>query len=615
MLGLSGESVRLTDAEAALVANYPRLVGIARFVLPDGRTRHRRVLAAHAAVQRALPLRGPETENPAQTYAVLRLRLLRGVLRPRRRDRLRPGPVVLGLRLFSMGGDPDELMLDRELGALPRPARAAFALGLVDGLTPDRAAGLLVEAGVAEDEAARAVRAAGPALAAARARGDGPEHWPGFDACRVRVQPSDLLRRRRVAGGVAGVLVLTAAGFGVAAPSSTTAVRPPSAPPPMAAAAARTEVVRVADDLWRRTARVDFTAWPGRGDRRTDGALVDRAVAAWRAAGPGTAVEAGTVARPPVEAPHLLYAGTVDGTTVVLLFDGARLARYTDGPRGGLLLGRAEDSDVTSAAAVVLTRTAAGVRYLLAPWIDGSETRRIDQPALAAQPLAKADGVTGPVPVVAVATGCPAPVVLQLSSTPVVAEQHAFLLADLGGLRPARLSYTPPPEQGPARSPREAVSAEALRLWASAGCVAPDVTAGVRQLNLWAFAGQALPENAGRAEWLCLRADRWGGDGSAATAVLLPGAKTAQRTGRAEGRACSRYEQDTLGWTWWRSPQGVEYVIAAASRRVERIRLSGPGWGVEQAPADRTLEVVRPRREQVTVEAVQRNGTFLVPLP
>ncbi|MFI5527132.1 hypothetical protein ACIA8O_01120 [Kitasatospora sp. NPDC051853] len=613
MLGLSGESVRLTDAEAALVANYPRLVGIARLVLPDGRTRHRRVLAAHAAVQRALPLRGPETEGPAETYAVLRSRLLRGVLRPRRRDRLRPGPVVLGLRLFSLGGDPDELMLDRELGALERPARAAFALAWVDGLTPDQVVGLLVGAGVAEGEAARAVRAAGPSLAAARARGDGPEHWPGFDACRVRVQPSDLLRRRRVAGGAAGALVLAAAGFGVVAPSSTTAVRAPSGPPP--AAAARAEVTRVADDLWRRTARVDFTAWPGRGGRRDDGALVERAVAAWRAVGPGTPVEAGTVARPPVEVPHLMYAGTVDGVTVVVLYDGVRLARYTEGPGGGLLLGRAEDSDVTSAAAVVLTRTAAGVRYLLAPWIDTSETRRIDQPAVAARPLAAVDGVTGPVPVAAVATGCPAPVLLQLRSTPVVAEQHAFLLADVGGLRPARLSYTPPPEQGPARSPREAVSAEALRLWASAGCVAPDVTAGVRQLNLWAFAGQQLPENAGRAEWLCLRADRWGGDGSATTAVLLPGAGAARRTGRAEGRACSRYEQDTLGWAWWRSPQGVEYVLAAASRRVERIRLRGPGWVLDQTPADRTSAMPRPRREQVEVEAVQRNGTRLVPLP
>lgn len=86
---------------------------------------------------------------------------------------------------------------------------------------------------------------------------------------------------------------------------------------------------------------------------------------------------------------------------------------------------------------------------------------------------------------------------LQLRSDPVVAEQHAFLLADLGGLTPAHLTYTPPPDPAaPARPPREAVGPQALQRWAAGACAVPESGPGVRQLNLWEFADQKLPQNA-----------------------------------------------------------------------------------------------------------------------
>ncbi|KAF4410553.1 hypothetical protein GCU69_03230, partial [Streptomyces lycii] len=44
-------------AEAALVEHYPRLVRLAYLILPSGPDRSRRVLAAHAVTQRALPRR------------------------------------------------------------------------------------------------------------------------------------------------------------------------------------------------------------------------------------------------------------------------------------------------------------------------------------------------------------------------------------------------------------------------------------------------------------------------------------------------------------------------------------------------------------------------------
>ncbi|MYS11834.1 hypothetical protein GTW71_36630, partial [Streptomyces sp. SID6041] len=48
-----------SDAEAALVEHYPRLVRLAHLILPPSLGRHRRVLTAHALVQRSLAAAAP----------------------------------------------------------------------------------------------------------------------------------------------------------------------------------------------------------------------------------------------------------------------------------------------------------------------------------------------------------------------------------------------------------------------------------------------------------------------------------------------------------------------------------------------------------------------------
>ncbi|MFD7574069.1 hypothetical protein ACFV6U_26705, partial [Streptomyces sp. NPDC059810] len=47
------------EAEAALVEHYPRLVRLAHLILPPSLGRHRRVLAAHALVQKSLSSAAP----------------------------------------------------------------------------------------------------------------------------------------------------------------------------------------------------------------------------------------------------------------------------------------------------------------------------------------------------------------------------------------------------------------------------------------------------------------------------------------------------------------------------------------------------------------------------
>ncbi|MFD4535715.1 hypothetical protein ACFWNL_29510 [Kitasatospora sp. NPDC058397] len=600
----------VAQAEAALVRHYRRLARLAYLALPADRDRHSRVLAAHATVQRALPSRwtrpaGPPAADEDPVYAALRLRVLRAALRTHPARRL-PAPRIWGLRLFTPHGGEEDAALDHALAALDAPARAAFALRAVEGLTPEQAAGVLRQAGVERPEEAVA--------AAAGVTGGADPEPPAFDPCAVRVQPTDLLRRRRTWSAVllVGLLGLSTTAAVVADSGPAAPVGRP-APAPSGTAADPARLTRVEPDRWQHTARVDFTAWPARGDRRDDGALLGRALAAWERPGPQTRAEPGVDATPPVAPPALLFAGTVDGAAVVVLFDGRRLARYTDGRDGGLDLARADDSDVTTAGAVVLRRQGTAVRYLLAPWVDAAETRRIDQPDSPARPLDHPDGVTATVPGGGLAD-CHGATVLQLHSSPAIAEKHAFLLTDLGGLVPAHLTYSPPPDRTqPAREPREATGQDALLAWARAGCAVPDGTPGVKQLNLWAFAVQPLPQNAGSASWVCLRADRWTGEGSAATAVLLPTARGPQRTGGGPGRACSRFEQDVVGWAWWRSPQGAEFLLAAGSRRVTRLAVKGPDWSADRPAPDHTLAVERPARAAVQVEAALDGGARISP--
>ncbi|WP_369182090.1 hypothetical protein [Streptomyces sp. Y1] len=630
-------------AEAALVRHYRRLVRIAYLALPADRDRHSRVLAAHAAAQRALPSRwsrgteaplaAPQSAAPQsaaspaapptlawpgedEVYAALRLRVLRTALRPRPVRRV-VAPRVWGLRLFTPHGGEEDAALDRALAALDAPARAAFALRAVEGLSAEAAVDVLRQAGAAGPEAAVAAAAEVPA-------GPGPDA-PAFDPCAVRVQPTDLLRRRRslaaaLAVGVLG-LTTTAAVLGASGPAEP-AGRPSAAPPP-GGAADPGRLVRVAPDAWQHTTRVDFTAWPARGERREDGALLGRALASWAQPGPRTRAEPGTDPGPPTAPPHLLYAGTVDGTGVVVLFDGQRIARYSDGQGGGLDLARADDPDPATAGAVVLRRQGTAVRYLLAPWVEDADTRRIDQPDAPAHPLEHPDGVTAAAPGGGFAD-CRGATVLRLHSSPQLAERSGVLLADLGGLVPAHLTWSPPdraqtpsPSQtqppSPSPSPSEATGQDALQAWARAGCAVPDATPGVRQLSLWAFANQQLPQNAGSATWYCLRADRWDGAGSAATAVLLPASRTPQRTGGGPGRACSRFEPDVAAWAWWRSPQGAEFLLAAGSRRVARLTVKGPDWSADRAVPDHTLALERPGRATVQVEATLDGGTRISP--
>ncbi|MFJ5829517.1 hypothetical protein [Streptomyces sp. NPDC093089] len=591
-------------AEAVLVEHYPALVRLAHLILPPGLGRHRRVLAAHALVQRSLCRAGagsrsgpepgeadsvgdaPRIPTPRTDGTVggsahdwLRARIVHEALRPPLRVSYGAAlPRVVGLRLFPRAGGTDELALDRALAATEPATRAALALTSLEGLAPPSAVALLREAGAADPE--RAVREA-ERLRMLRAVGvtelstDVAEllRRPEFDPCTVHLHPTDLLRRRRrvrLAALVGTVALLTGTAAGVLDGSPATPARSAGSVAPAGVAP-----VLVPADEWADTSRVDFTAWPARGNRTGDQGMIRRATAAWAG---GASASAG------LERPSLLYAGTVDGTGVVLLWAAGMLVRYTEPGtahgRPALVKTPAHNSDVTTAAAVVLSRRSDRTRYLLAPWVAEAGLRDLHAPGSPVRPLrVAADGTTEPVADAepnSATTHCGDVPVLQLRSSRRIVEDHAFLVADLGGTIPAHLTWTPLPVPGEqARRPREATGPLGLAAWAHSACSLVRLRGSdVRSVNRWEFAAQTLPENAGRALWVCSRADTWAGRGQADITLEVPG-RTVPVTTVHHTAACGRFGQDILAGTSWSAPSGARYVLAAGSRRVVGVTAAG----------------------------------------
>lgn len=596
----AGPVPALGQAEATLVEHYPRLVRLAYLILPPRLGRHRRVLAAHGVVQNALPARpGPIKKGrvpaprgdgaPALGWIVRRvvgaaLSYEHGAARWRRA--VRPAlPTVWGLRLSPRIGGADELALEQQLATVPAEVRAAFVLQHLEGYAPDAAAELLEAAGIPEPEAA---------LSAAERLGPQDGTQAGllldsveFDPCTVQARPTDLLRRRhwRRWGLTAALLVAVMLTVGQSAKDPA----PRDLTDRAAVAVAMVDpasLVRAPAAAWQSSSRIDFTVWPARGSLTGDRALLGRALRAWARPGPAVRVSAAprTGTGPTSAAPQLLYAGRVDDADVVLLYDGERVVRYaeTAGQPAELAFSRADNADVTTAAAVVLTRTESRIRFLFAPWVAETTTRDLLAPDSPARPLPVADdGVSDAVPRPGLTGPCSNWPALQLRSSERIAEKHAFLLTDLGGLSPVHLTYTPPPGSGaPARQPREATSAAALVSWSHTACTLRSTAGdGVRAVNNWVFAEQQLPEGAGQAEWLCSRADTWNGPGRA-TVRFQPPATTPREPGTLVADArdtsyCSRFNQHILAAAHWSAPSGTQYLLAAGSRAVTRIAVTG----------------------------------------
>ncbi|MFJ9030383.1 hypothetical protein ACIRQP_18020 [Streptomyces sp. NPDC102274] len=617
--------------------------------------------------------RVPGQRTPSgSAYAWLRAQVLRAALTHEqpppwwrvRAARPRAGlPLVVGLRLFPRAGGTDELALDQALSTVTAPARAALALRVLEGLSEQAVLALLEDAGVAEPAAA--VRTAERLAAHRDGRAGKLLGTAEFDPCTVQTRPTDLLRRRqrsRIAGAAVAI-ALAGTVLAVSLPEDGSPGRPvagggaddslygPAGTAALARALDPALLERASEGAWAGTSRIDFSVWPARGGRTDDTALLKRALRVWGGPGPAVRVSAtpGTGTAPPTQPPRLLYAGDLDGAAVVLLHDGQRIVRYAEpvsrrvplprrGPlpapeplpdpeiRGGpapggeagqapsLDFARTDQADMTTAAALAVSRTPDGARYLLAPWIARSATRDLLAPDTPARDLdVSADGVTGAVPAPASGGDCVSWPVMVLRSSEKIVERHSFLVTDLGDPSPAHLTYTPPPGGAPARGPREATGGQALRNWARTACSLRTLRgSGVRAVNNWAFAEQSLPESGGPSTWVCTRADTWRGPGRILVQFQRPAsAATAPGTVVAEARntaSCGRFGQHILAGTRWKSPSGKWFLLAAGSRDVTRIEATG---SVRANATATTLAVRAPREGSVRLSARLTGGGSL----
>ncbi|MFE2145408.1 hypothetical protein ACFXA3_27350 [Streptomyces sp. NPDC059456] len=608
-----GSASGLRQAEAIIVERYPQLLRLAYLVLPPRLDRHTRLLRAHRAVQHSLRAAGRRARQGGDPLAAVRAEVVRHAAgRPR-------GPLppwVWGLRMWPSAEGLDEAA--RGLAGLTPYARAASVLCRFDGLDEDAAAGVLEQAG-AGDPAAE--------VRAARAAGAGPGAvGPAAD---VHTRPTDLLLRRtrvRTAWGVAAVLLLAAGLTRATAAGPDPGLRVTYAGSPSARAALDpARLVRVPAQAWADTGRVDFTAWPARGPRTGDRALLARALRAWAAPASGAAVSVTVApsasAEPPEHAPQLLFAGDAGpGTAVVVYHDADRIVRYTEqGGRHSLDIARTDDANVTTAASVTLTRDGTTARRLLAPWIATAGVRDLTAPSAAVRPLPIGpDGtVATELPRETRGEGCGPRPVLELASSPRIVEKHAFLLADLGGLLPVHLTYTPPVEGAdtpPARQPREATGPAALARWAQEACTLGEVDGrSVRAVNLWDFAVTDLPETPGRAVWSCTRATHWTGRGDVRIRLRPPAGPSLTVAQARSTAACGRFGQHILAATVWRAPSGHGYQLAAGSREVAEITATG---SLNSRTPGRTLTVPAPPAPAppATLTATLHSGAVITAL-
>ncbi len=645
------ERLDVEAAEAALVEHYPRLVRLGYLVLPPSLSRHRRVLTAHALAQRALPRsRPPADEVPLHTprdgaaeaddmpgapsadrgYACVRLRVLRRALRGerpgaagrlhRRLAQLPPVlPQVLGLRLFPRSGGADELALDQALSGVSGAARAAYALRGLEGLPDEAVCRTLEAAGVPDPQAAlaEAESVVGPSGSLDGTLLSSAE----FDPCALQARPTDLMRRRQHGrAALAAVAATVVCGALLGLPGDSWGPDGAAAPPYTENAAAQAaldpaQLTHPSASAWEQASRVDFSVWPARGDLLHDRELLRRALAVWARPGSQVTVSAtvGTQTGPPSGPPQLLFAGTVDGKSVVLLHDGRRIVRYAEqaGADGGAVvldLARTDGADAAAASAVVLARSDTNVRYLTAPWVGVASVTDLLKPQDDGRAL-KVDkrGVTAPVTGVrAKDTSCTRSPALELN---VQGRRSPYVYTDLGELTPARLT-----DGLPTAAPRSPVNAASRASLARTACMLAGLRgAGVKTVNSWTFATQQLPEGDGTARWVCTRGETWRGAGARVLAQFQkpgttptePGAVAAQAE---DGPACGARSARALSGVLWKSQAGNWYLLAAGSKDVTSVTASG---GVTGTARGRTLALPTKQGTRADLRAKLSDGRTL----
>ncbi|TYB59425.1 hypothetical protein FXF51_33620 [Nonomuraea sp. PA05] len=563
---------RSIRASSSLARPYRDLVWLAYLTLPPSIGEERRLVLAHRLAAAVL------ARHAARDQLALRRALLRSALHrlilpwSGRLARMEAVPAV------TRGAD---VAFTEELNALRPAARAAYALLRLEGRPEAEVRAILDGARVPNP------RAALDAVADLEARfGEAAATMfrPATDPTLARCYARPLDRRIRLGVPVVALsCVLTAAAslplLGDT-PRVAGAARPPAGP----------RAVSAPPGAWRAGTDLDLATWEARGSLTGDRALIMRALRAWGR-----------------DDGQVLYAGRLDGTTVVLIRHGEQVARYTEtGGTGALTAFPAPRAKPDGASPLKLVTTAQGSRYLLPPWVREVSAAPLTGAAPNWRRVGAQGGVTAPVKALRGKTCWQGPV-LRLRA-PEIAHGMPYTMLDFGRLSLANAYYQPPPPAEINRyGPYELDTLpDGFTVWKALACAVELPQGELEAATAWEFWSGGLPEGA-RGRWVCLRTTEATG-GSTVRGVLFStagGRTSATPTGtRANSWDCSRLRRDVVSGVWWRAPSGKGYYVAAGSRRVIRITVDGRAVGGTYAVSrkrDPALAAVNELGEKVEV--------------
>ncbi|TDC57556.1 hypothetical protein E1281_04385 [Actinomadura sp. KC345] len=512
-------------------AHYAGLLRFAYLVLDDGDaplTRARGVAARAARVRH-----GGYPAMRARLVAILLTGPPPGRLRPERLlfepVRTPPGPVRAALR------------------ELPPQDRVAYLLRR-DGLTaPEVAAEMSIHLRTDfrdVDEATAAVDdRTGLDEAAQRAEID------AFEPDLVRLRPTP--GRRPALAAVLAAVLLAVTGFVLAQRDE----RPG-------------EPVAIDPRAWRATGEPTIDEWPAQGALRHDTGLLRRAAGAWRAHD----------RHPPLGRVVLLYAGTVDDASLVVLRDSPgphdtpSVAQYFE----RRLSRGVESVRKLGTGAGQLITLGMTWRYLVPPWLRDVRAAVPSRNAPAWAPLAVRDGLSDPLPWPWFTRRCQNFVAFRMAFRPAIGEGRT--ITQLASHDPAsaapRVSFRDPPEQ-PERfrwAALHAVACDGGKTLTESG----DLLLG----HLWSG---DLPDGGGRATLLTV--DTSSPESTPGTSILISGdGRALSERGRTNSDAVS--SPRTLATVlWWRSSRNW-HLVAAAGPDVTRLKTVGE-LGTHEKKANR----------------------------
>ncbi|WP_218905485.1 hypothetical protein [Actinomadura luteofluorescens] len=327
---------------------------------------------------------------------------------------------------------------------------------------------------------------------------------------------------------------------------------------------------------WLASSAPTVEEWPSQGGLLHDAALLRRAADAWR----------GDRRDPPVGRVAVMYAGTVDGASLVVLRDspGPRdmpsVAQYFERRRSrGVESVRKLGTDAGQLVMVGMTW-----RYLVPPWLLDVRVAVPSGRSPEWQPVAVRDGLSAPLPWNWFTPRCQNYLVFQMTSGMQTITQLAS--NDPRSAAPRVWFRDAPDQEPPKQEPQRRVppkrgtpeqkrlEQEARSAWAALNAVACAGAATLSEsgdLRLGRLWSGELPDGGGRATLLTVDSVSSGAPG---TSILISedGRALSERGGTNSDRVSSG--ATSAAAVWWRSPRRWR-LVAAAGPGVARLRSIG----------------------------------------